>query len=99
MVLPKKITAYQSDLLMDELLICWRDQVFEDIAFPSDQWLDDIWVYEPYRRDKIRRIFSDLITAFDDELKNIEAVETVRFFGYDKITYRAGSLCVSKATR
>ena len=95
MVLPKAIGLRDSDRLLDELLYAWKHND-EEIAFPSDEWFDELWIHVPSQRSKMRDILSDLMGHVDEYLQEQHAREYICHNDYDKISFSDGYLCIHK---
>lgn len=95
MVLPKKITSNESDLLFGELILFWQDP--ESNSFPSEDWFDAVWISDPRQRARVTEIFSLLVEELDEKLTELDIKKFVWDFYYDKATYSGGFLCLSKA--
>jgi hypothetical protein len=95
MVLPKAIGPQDSDRLLGELLCAWKNNE-EELAYPSDDWFDELWIYEPARRAKIRGIMSKLMNFVNDYLVEMEVDDYIRMNDYSKISYNKGYICIEK---
>lgn len=95
MVLPKAIGRPESDRLLEELLYAWKN-TDEDIAFPSDDWFDNQWIYDPGQRNKVRDIMSALMEHFTQSLDDLQVAGFVRMSNYNRISYNGGYLCIHK---
>lgn len=95
MVLPKAIGPQDSDRLLGELLCAWKNNE-EELAYPSDDWFDELWIYEPSRRAKIRGIMSKLMNFVNDYLVEMEVDGYIRMNDYSKISYNKGYICIEK---
>lgn len=92
MVLPKAISQFQNDNLMQELLDHYLSE--EKTLFPSDDWFDELWIHEPSRREKLRQIFSYLVEELDARVNEVSSLDFLRACGYVKAIYRNQSICL-----
>lgn len=94
MTLPKNIDKSDFDLLIQEAFECWLEE--GNRAFPSEEWFDNVWIHDPQMRDRLTRLFSDILVEFNEGIEKLEASDAIRTLGYDKISYCGETVCIEK---
>lgn len=92
MVLPKAISEFDFQNLIQELFEHYTSE--EPLAFPSDEWFDEVWIHTPAQRQRLREVFSCLLEELDARVNEVTSLESLRVLGYKKAIYRNHSVCL-----